>query len=173
MVLFVNEDLIRTQFDMCETLAPGVTKLILVSPLPADEQLALFHTLEEALHNSLEHPWYLRKPGVNFNPLPARLIEILLREAEISDTSLMKEALGYVGELFPRLVSVDAPALAYGLDTTRHLHRASLCRKELQTITENLNHALSILPKQLAESRLATLFTAALERWNKRTLPNE
>ena len=83
------------EFALVRHLAPGVFRL-LHSPLlcPEETRRKALPLLEDHFSEGLlDYPELPRENGVSFNPLPARLVEILLRECRISEIEIVEETL--------------------------------------------------------------------------------
>lgn len=130
-----------------------------------------------AASGNLERPYIIRTPHVRFNPLPARLIHILLIEAGCRDPSIIEMAIRSVndGTINLNLLSIldpncyrEKPYLtAILLDELRHLHMQSKIDQ-----SEASKHLLpiKILSRSDAFSywpRLGDLVIAALKRISK------
>lgn len=153
----------------CDELAPGVSRLIRQSLTESEKSEHLLSTLSETLCEVTEHRMLKREAGVNFNPMPARLIEILFREAKVIDPQEAETALGYArGETLEVLrTSPSSPAaLAFALDVARHMHRSVLPEEERVNLLSALRDREVVTEN---DSRLAILYCAAIERLEKIT----
>lgn len=118
-----------------------------------------------------EHP-VIRSEGVSYNPKPARILDLLIREGGIKDVALLKSALEEMCDELRTEPKKVAPIveLAILLDKLRHLHMSSLTHEQqlsealmvqaklenhLADFTENelYKKTVTILNKTLARTR--------------------
>ena len=120
----------------------------------------------------------IRSPGVRFNPLPARIIYILIAEGKCTDLEIIDAAilacakvqlysLRYIASLNNNIISKSPYIAAFALDLLRHLHMSldkedPDLRAQLIAINElTESAAFSYWPK------INSLITSALARCNK------
>lgn len=122
---------------------------------------------------AIEDP-VIRHVGVSYNPKPARILDLLIRDGGIKDVALLKSALEQISD---KQRSEPAKAdltieLAILLDQLRHLHMSSL------TNEQQLNEALKAQSKlknhlaALAENELYKKAINILEKTLARTRRN-
>lgn len=152
--------------------APGVTRLIENSILSSEQKHDLKERLADAIAIGPEHKWLKRMPGVSFNPLPARVIEILIRECHCTDYRTLEAALLLSTVAKDTLTISNAPYAdaytAYALDTLRHLH-CDVVPKEVSTeILTKFSLEQEPIAQMTRLPRLHVLYDAAFRRVSKR-----
>ncbi|NBW40509.1 hypothetical protein EBR25_05810 [bacterium] len=153
-------------------LAPGVDQILERSALLPQQKHELRRQLVGAIAQRPEYEWIKRESGVSFNPLPARVTEILLRECQCSNVSTLRAAITLASGIKTRPSSEnqehDHADLAYSLDILRHLHYPSVQDSTRQAILQDLPKVIEIEPGDAPMERLLTLYDAALNRTKKR-----
>lgn len=155
-------------------LAPGVTRLIERSAFSSEQKETLKEQLTNAISLCPEHEWLERVPGISYNPLPARLVEILLRESHCTDPTTVEVALSLsttpiVDLSTSTALSIDAYT-AYALDTLRHLHYDIIAEGIRTEILKKLALENEPITQMIQLPRLHVLYDAAFCRASKRFL---
>lgn len=152
--------------------APGVTRLIENSIFSSGQKQQLKEQLAEAITVRREHEWLKRTPGVSFNPLPARVIEILIRECHCTDYGMLEAALLLSTVAEDTLTISNAPCAdaytAYALDTLRHLHYDVVSKEVSTEILTKLSLEQQPIAQMTRLPRLHVLYDAAFRRVSKR-----
>ncbi|MCI5066541.1 hypothetical protein MRY87_12530 [bacterium] len=164
--------------------APGVSRILQRTFPDTTRQHSLTERLSRALEAQREHRWVERETGVSFNPLPARLLEILIREGRETSIESLETALSFfpISDKNPvapltTWASSGTPGKAsdaeraahqaFALDLIRHLHRkregALLVRESREEEELSLLVATVLTPPQEC-SRLEELLRAAIHR---------
>ncbi len=155
-------------------LAPGVTGLIERSAFSREQKQTLKAQLANAITSSPEHEWLKRAPGISYNPLPARLVEILLRESHCTDYATVEVALSLSTTPIVDLSTSTAHSVdaykAYALDTLRHLHYDIIAEGIRTEILKKLTFENSSIAQMTRLPRLHVLYDAAFRRASKRFL---
>jgi hypothetical protein len=157
-----------------DQLAPGVTRLIERSAFSSEQKETLREQLANAISLCPEHEWLERTPGISYNPLPARLVEILLRESHCTQYTTIEVALSLsttpiVDLSTSTALSVDAYT-AYALDTLRHLHYDIIAERIRTEILKKLALENEPIAQMIQLPRLHVLYDAAFSRASKRFL---
>lgn len=145
----------------------------LKSFLSAEELERLFLTYAEVWSKGgCEELIAPREPGVNFNPRPARILEILIGDCAAKDFETLQRAMfsctvtdGNFAPFMSDLPRVAAQhiLLAHVLDELRHAHMSGAASEDLDALMEYARVAVadSKLPEQ---DRLCILVRAAVDR---------
>lgn len=174
-----------------QSLSPATYQMLLrtLGPSFLPELAAAF--AEAVTLSGLDYPNLNREPGVNFNPLPARLPQILIRDGNETNSDLLTASLylpaAQSQKLRPSpknsapislaLQTFSTPThlltqplarllLAATLDELRHLHLLNITPLEKQNRLTTLKSSLSSIPLHQENSKLHTLTTAAINRLN-------
>ncbi|MCB0320404.1 MAG: hypothetical protein KDD60_05710 [Bdellovibrionales bacterium] len=160
-------------FPSLQERAPGVYRLLCSKGILHPE---LGKRLNDVLAcNVLEHTSLPRSPGVGFNPLPARLVEILLREGGVQEQYLLVSAVELC-ELQTQARSLlllpeqlgrpQIVQLTWHLDVLRHLHIFNSSSEILKSCVECALQSEKAIshPTDPGMTRLCTLIRAAIER---------
>ncbi|MGA1191597.1 MAG: hypothetical protein ACO3XO_04880 [Bdellovibrionota bacterium] len=155
-------------------LAPAVTRLIERSIFSSKQKQNLKEQLANAITFYPEHEWLERRPDISYNPLPARLVEILLRESHCTDYATVEVALSLsttpiVDLSTSKALSVDAYT-AYALDTLRHLHYDIIAEEIRTEILKKLALENEPIAQMTGLPRLHVLYDAAFCRASQRFL---
>lgn len=157
-----------------DQLAPGVTRLIEHSAFSSEQKETLKEQLANAIRLCPEHEWLERAPGISYNPLPARLVEILLRESHCTDYATLEKTLSLSTTPIVDLSTSTAHSVdaykAYALDTLRHLHYDFIAEGMRTEILKKLTFENSSIARMTRLPRLHVLYDAAFRRVSKRFL---
>jgi hypothetical protein len=128
------------QENMITVLAPGVNGKIRRTASFTDQQKAELITLLNDIFskNLTEYLELKRQEGASFNPLSARIFEILYRESNIQDFDTIFEGLKFTDQQLSILTPVNTLntniALAFTLDKLRHLHLVNATNDQAKKI---------------------------------------
>ncbi len=148
--------------------APGVSRIISASSISEETKNLCREKLNSLLIRKIyEYPNLSREEGVNFNPLPARFLEILLREGKIYEEaslfSALELSLKHPRE-FSDTVAPDSAKLAWALDILRHMHQMELALDEKSKLLSDIENFLASFGDEKIERRLYQLASHALKR---------
>lgn len=158
--------------------APKVFRL-LSQRVTEDELLILCakYTHQFSTSGHSENP-IEREQGVSFNPKTARLIEVLIKELDESDSEVFASCmeLSEIGpsEIRDLLKSEDSSVgserivLAYLVDLTRHLHMTSYNQSQREDFINFLSDHLPNLPKYKQNMRLVEMINSSLQQMKRR-----
>lgn len=153
------------------TDSPGLWRT-LAHILSKEELCSMQRIYAEAAKNGALNDFPIkREPGVNYNPHPARLCQILIAELKETRYEALAAAVNYCTKDSPQINNNpqirEAITLAHTLDTLRHLHMSTLNTKEKEQIYNHTKDQLIPSITHPENERLKILLTTCIERYKR------